>query len=82
MKEEDELAKDMTIWDRVQQSRWMASPGTLRPLFPNVWKIDLLLEMGQVVFAETFFFMYLLYRSATWHFSIWENRSGFSYRIR
>lgn len=59
----------------------MASPETLPPLLPNVWKVDLLWEMGPVVFAENIFFMYLLYRSATWHFSIWENRSGFSYRI-
>lgn len=32
----------------------MASPGTL--LLPNVWKVDLLWEMGPVVFAENIFF--------------------------
>lgn len=55
MKEEDELLKGMAIWDKIQQSRWMAIPGTLRPLFPNVWKIDLLCEMGPSCFAEIFF---------------------------
>ena len=33
----------------------MASPGILQPLLPNVWKVDLLWEMGPVVFAENIF---------------------------
>lgn len=34
----------------------MATPGTLRPLFPNVWRIVLLWEMGPPGFAESFLF--------------------------
>lgn len=34
----------------------MATPGTLRPQFPNVWGIDLLWEMGPAGIAVFFFF--------------------------
>lgn len=37
----------------------MATPGTLQPLFPNVWRIDLLWEMGPAGFAESFFFFHV-----------------------
>lgn len=37
----------------------MATPGTFRPLFPIVWRIDLLWEMGPAGFAERFFLFFL-----------------------